>query len=124
VVLHDVFSVDEVYNKAMKIERLQSKAPPSRSPLSIEELVKGDEVQLSSTVTGHPLAQLTAKASTSTATTPAVAKSKENLYTKPENSKCYRYDELGHKSNECPKRRQVNIADYEEEDEVQIETEL
>ena len=31
--------------------------------------------------------------------------------------------ELGHRSNECPKRKQVNIANYEDggEEEVEIE---
>ena len=32
--------------------------------------------------------------------------------------------EPGHMSNECPKRRPVNMADYEDEDEVLIGTEL
>jgi len=73
-------------------------------------------------VTGQPLTQPTAKASASTATTSAVVKNKENPYTNLEIGKCYRCGEPEHKSNECPKRRQVNIADYEEE-EVQIETE-
>jgi len=59
----------------------------------------------------------------STPTTTTVAKDKENSYTKSEIYKCYRCGIPGHKSNECPKRRQVNMANYEEEDEVQIETE-
>ena len=29
VIFHDVFSIDEAHNKALKIERLQSKAPLS-----------------------------------------------------------------------------------------------
>jgi len=36
IALHSVFSVDEAHNKAMKIER-QSRTPPSRHQLSIEE---------------------------------------------------------------------------------------
>ena len=65
-----------------------------------------------------------AKAPVSTPTiNPAVAKGKENPYTKPGISKCYKCGEPEHKSNEYPKRRQVNMADYEEEDEVQIEIE-
>ena len=30
--------------------------------------------------------------------------------------------EPGHRSNECHKRRPINMADYEDEDEVLIET--
>ena len=50
-------------------------------------------------------------------TTIAAAKSKENSYTKPWIDKCYRYGELVHRSSECPKRKQVNIVDYGDEDE-------
>jgi len=51
VALHDVFSVDEAHNKAMKIERLQSRAPLFRRQLSIEEPAEDDGVQQSSTMT-------------------------------------------------------------------------
>ena len=50
-------------------------------------------------------------------TTITVTKSKENPYTKPENDKCYRCGEPGYRSNECPKRKQVNVVDYGDEDE-------
>ena len=48
-------------------------------------------------------------------------KGKENLYAKPGVGKCYRCSEPG--SNECPKRRPISMTDYENEDEVLIETE-
>ena len=35
----------------------------------------------------------------------------------------YRYGEPGHRSNECLNRKQVNMTDYEREDEMEIETE-
>ena len=55
-------------------------------------------------------------------TNPVAVKSKENPYTKPSIGKCYRRGEPRHRSNECPKRKQVNIADYGDEDEgVRIE---
>jgi len=37
VILHDVFSIYEAHNKAMKIERLQNRAPPFKYPKPIEE---------------------------------------------------------------------------------------
>ena len=52
-----------------------------------------------------------------------ITKSKDNPYTKFGVGKCYRCDEPGHKSNECPKRRQVNMTDYEEGDDVLVEIE-
>jgi len=51
-------------------------------------------------------------------------KGKEKAYAKPGVGKYYRYGEPGHSSNECLKRRSVNMADYKNEDEVQIKTEL
>jgi len=50
-------------------------------------------------------------------------KGKKNSYAKPGVGKCYKCGEPGHRANECSKRRTVNMADYEDEDEVLIETE-
>ena len=52
-----------------------------------------------------------------------IAKRKDNSYTKLKVVKCYRCEEPGHTSNDCPKRRFVNVADYEEKADVLIETE-
>ena len=112
VILHDVFSIDEAHNKAMKIDRLHSRAPPFRRPMLLEEPLWGEGIQPSSMTVDQPPTQQTVKAPMSTPTTnPAVAKGKENSYTKPGISKCYTCDDLGHNSNECPKRKQVNMAD-------------
>jgi len=51
-------------------------------------------------------------------------KDKEKAYAKPWVGKYYRCGKPRHRSNECPKRRSVNMAGYKDEDEVQIETEL
>jgi len=56
-------------------------------------------------------------------TTTPTTKGKKNSYAKSNVGKCYRCDEHRNKSNECPKRRQVNIADYDDENKVKIETE-
>jgi len=50
-------------------------------------------------------------------------KGKENSYAKPGVGMCYKCGKPGHKSNEYPKRRQVNMTDYEGENKMQIETE-
>jgi len=109
----------------MKIERLRSRALPFKHPLSIEDPTRDDGVSLSSMKTGQTIVQPPAKASTSPPTTKlAVAKSKDNPYTKLEVGKCYRCDESRHRSNECPKKRPVNVADHEEKNDVLTEIEL
>ena len=55
--------------------------------------------------------------------TASTTKGKENPYAKTRVDKCYRFGEPKHRSNECPKRRLVNIANYKDEDEVLIEIE-
>jgi len=50
------------------------------------------------------------------ATTATATKSKENSYAKPGVDKCYGCREPGHKSNECPKRKQVKMTDYEDDE--------
>ncbi|CAL8991984.1 unnamed protein product, partial [Prunus brigantina] len=41
---------------------------------------------------------------------------KQNPYAKLYGDHCYRNGKLGHKSNDCPNRRQVNLAEADEED--------
>ena len=53
----------------------------------------------------------------------ATAKSKENPYTKPGVGKCYMCGEYGHKSNECSKRKKVNMTDDEDDEEEEFENE-
>ena len=117
MILHDVFSVEEAHNKALKIERLQSRAPPFRRSMPIEKSTSGIGVQLNFTMLDRsPVRQLTnAPVSAPTTTNPPATKSKENPYAKFGVGKCYRYGEPGHKSNECPKKKQVNMIDYKDE---------
>ena len=57
VILHDVFSVDEAQNKALKIERLQSRAPPFKHLMPNEKPSGGKGIQLSSMTDDQPSAQ-------------------------------------------------------------------
>ena len=112
--LHDVLSVDEAHNKAMKIEKLLNRVSPFKSvakktssiTITQQDFTSGNRPQ-SCKATDAP----TANPLTATALT---TKGKDNPYTKLGVGKYYRCGEPGHKSNECPKRRQVNMADYED----------
>jgi len=123
MILHDVFSVDEAHNKAIKIERLQNRTLPLKS--AAERASSSTRTQPSSTLGEWPQAcEATDTFAANLATSaPPTTKGKENPYVKSGVGKRYRWGEPRHKSNECSKRHQVNIADYEEEDEVEIETE-
>ena len=119
VILHDVSFVDEAHNKAMKIERLQSKAPPFRRPTPIEESASDVRVQSSPAMVDRPPVHQSTNTSASTPLTTIIvaAKNKENPYAKPVIGKCYKCGVPEHRSNECFKRKQVNIADYRDEGE-------
>jgi len=125
VILHDVFSVDEAHIKALKVESLQSKAPPFRRSTPFEKCTSGAGVQPSSiTVSRSPARQSTNTPTSALATiTTANVKSKENLFAKSGVGKFYTCGRPGHKSNEYPKRNQVNLVDYEDDWEEEIEIE-
>jgi len=125
VILHDILSVDEAHNKALKVEILQSKTPSFRRQTPIEEFASDAGVQPSSTIVDRPpvFQPTNVFASTPATTITAAADSKENLYTKPVIDKCYRCGEIGLRSNECPKRKQVNITDYKDDGEKDVEIE-
>ena len=59
-----------------------------------------------------------------TTTLVSLAKNKDNPYVKPKVSKCYRCGKPGHRSNECLKRKQVNVANYRDDEGVMIEDEI
>jgi len=119
----NVFSVNETQNKAMRLrgcraERYLSKAQQKRH-LAVQELNKSQHQVSDLQPARHlmPLQQTRRRQ-------PPHLKGKENPYAKPRVGKCYKCDEPGHRSNECPKKKSVNMADYEDKDEVLIDNEL
>ena len=40
---------------------------------------------------------------------------KNNPYARPFNFKCYKCGEVGHHSNECPKRKAVNVVEKDDD---------
>ena len=75
-----------------------------------EKSASGAGVQLSSTMVDHQSTNIPISAPA--ITTAAVVKSKENLYAESGIGKCYMCGEPEHKSNECPKKKHVNMSDY------------
>ena len=121
--IQDVFSVDEAQNKAMKIERLQGRILPFNG--AAEKASGCTRTQQGFTSCEQPLVRkaIDAQPANQVMATAPITKGKENPYVKPRVDKCYRCGEPEHRSNKRPKRRSVNIVDYEDEDEVLIETE-
>jgi len=91
----------------------------------VEIHLSGIQFQSSFTMVDRPSARqpINNSAPAPSTTTATTAKSKEDPYAKPGVGKCYRCGELGQRSNECPKRRQDNMADYEDDGEEEAEIE-
>lgn len=49
------------------------------------------------------------------------AKKTDNPYARPYVGKCFRCNQQGHKSNECPTRKTINVLNQEEKDEINCE---
>ena len=96
----DVFSIDEAHNKALKIERIQSRSLPFRCSTPIKKSASGIGVQPSFTMIDQsPTRQSTNVPASARVTTAVTVKRKENLYAKPGVGKCYSCRELEHKSS-------------------------
>ena len=125
-----VFSVQEARNLAMKAELLiqektrstnyrryggvDNKAPSDKgkAPLAVSNTVETANMGVGR---GKGAAVEGGKGSTTVPT------KNNNPYAKPFNAKCYRCGEVGHRSNECPKRKAVNVVEKDDdvaEDEV------
>ena len=116
VIFHGVLYVDEVHKKAIKIERLQSRASPFKSVAEdIQQYKKSLEFHIG-WLTSSP------ESKPSDNDSPYYKRQRESI----RQDRCWQMLQVWwpkHKSNKCPRRRQVNMADYEDEDEVKIKTE-
>jgi len=124
VTLQDLYYVDEVQNKAMKVERLQNKVLPFKN--KAERISDRIRTQQNFTSNEWSLARkaIDATPANSTTKTAHTTKGKENLYAKYElvSVTSMANPDTGPMSDR--KKRPVNMADYEDEDEVLIETGL
>jgi len=98
--IQDLFSVDEARNKAMKIERLQSRVLPFKG--AAERTSDNTRAQQGSTSSGRPPPRMAIDAplANPTRTTAPIAKGKENPYAKQGVGKCYKCGEPGHRPSE------------------------
>ena len=111
VIIHNVFSIDEPHNKALKLERIQNRASLFKRPTPIQKSTSATRVHPGSTMVDRsPAHQSAVLASAPTTSTAATTKNKENPYIKHDVGKYYRCGETGHKSNECPRGRQVRVS--------------
>ena len=102
---------------------MQSRALPFKG--AAERTSSNTRAQQDFTSSERPPALKAIDTSPANSTTIAAltTKRKENPYAKLRIGKYYRCGEPRHRSNECPKRRPLNMADYEDDDEVLLETE-
>ena len=125
-----VFSVQEARNLAMKAELLileqtcstiyrryggvNNKAPSDKgkTPLAMSETVESVNVGVGK---GKSVVVEESKGNT------FVPAKNSNPYARPFCVKCYRCGEVGHRSNECPKRKTVNVV---EKDDHVVENEV
>jgi len=121
VTLQDLYSIDEAQNKTMKVVRLQNKALPFKN--TSKRTSGGTQTQWGSISNERTPAHKAIDVLPANPATTAVhaTKCKNNSYAKPGVGKCYWCGEPGHRSNKCPKRRPVNMADYEDEDEDEVQ---
>ncbi|XP_028554101.1 uncharacterized protein LOC110105612 [Dendrobium catenatum] len=120
--LNSVWSMAQAVNLAMKVEMQQTRlAKNSYNRRHWQEASvsgKGSNPAIKTAPTVGPSAQGPPQNFNSSdprmQPKPKVI-AKENPYAKPSTLKCFRCFQPGHKSNECPQRQQINLAEGEEE---------
>ncbi|XP_035547276.1 uncharacterized protein LOC108991242 [Juglans regia] len=134
VTLHTVWTLSEAVNLAMKIE-LQLSRPPTRTP-SFSPTSKGTEPPTRPSLPHAPSSSHDPKTQgnyqapkLNTTTTGNRGSTGNNPYRRPITGKCFRCNQPGHRSKECPNRRSVNMVDgkestKEDEEESEEESEL
>ncbi|KAI0507351.1 hypothetical protein KFK09_013473 [Dendrobium nobile] len=124
--LNSVWSMPQAVNLALKIEVQQNrklKTPNSRrhwqEPIPSSNKAATQSVTRSVNSNPPPTQSATPSGVSTEAKIPYKPKSTtaSNPYAKPSNLKCFRCFQPGHKSNECPQRQQLQIAEFDEESE-------
>ncbi|KAI0505034.1 hypothetical protein KFK09_015991 [Dendrobium nobile] len=121
--LNAVWSIPQAVNLAMKIEMQHSRK--SRFPYSRRHWQEPSNAVTKSTP--HPPIRSSPPTPSNTAAGPSTVPvdgrntpkpkttNSANPYAKPSTLKCFRCFQPGHKSNECPQRQQVHIAEPEDD---------
>ncbi|XP_040994264.1 uncharacterized protein LOC121240799 [Juglans microcarpa x Juglans regia] len=116
VTLHAVWTLSEAVNLAMKIESQLSR-PPTRAP-NLTPSTKGAEPPTQSNPPHFPSSSRDQRTQNNyqvpkanTIPTGTRGGTSQNPYNKPIAGKCFRCNQPGHRSNECPARKSVNLVD-------------
>jgi len=121
--LNSVWSMPQAVNLAMKIEVQQNRKPKTPYYRRHWQEPTTTPSKMASPPMARPSPSLVPSAPTggsSETTTEGKTVSKpkginsSNPYACPSTLKCFRCSQSGHKSNECPQRKQVQLAEFED----------
>lgn len=94
----------------------QNPTPPARSYPNKDKQVTGEAIRPTNhnaSTSNHGMTKPTKQVQNTTGT--------NNPYARPTIGKCFKCGEPGHRSNECRARKSVNLVDYDDEHEEEVE---
>ncbi|CAM8986688.1 unnamed protein product [Rhodiola kirilowii] len=123
--LQTIWTLDEVVRLATKVEaQINRSTPPRFTSKNVPNSPLRHIEHESSLVREREDSRSTPVTETSTHPNQTAAKilnSSNNSYAKTYGGKCYRCGQMGHFSNSCPARKQVNMVEHLDVPETQIE---
>ncbi|XP_038989925.1 uncharacterized protein LOC120113183 [Phoenix dactylifera] len=125
--LYPVWSLTEATSLALKLEAQATRKahqfqPMNRASSSRSTIAKPKTVEGAAT-SSQPPPISTSRGAGNFSRQQAAPKGNGNPYERPMPIKCYRCQEVGHRSNECPRRRPVHVVEAEDEEEMPHEEE-